>query len=311
MPTKTKRTVADVVTDSIIAALDEGTVPWDRPWKAMPGFGAPGNVVSKRPYRGVNVLLTAFQPFAEPWWITRKQAHAKDLRIADNQFKESTPIVLWKPTERRCPQDTPGAVFVNGEWVKRSMILRFYSVWNVEQIEGYRDDPTLGGLVPPPPEPPSMSEREVEARCMFEDYLHREGIALGYGGDSASYMPTTDAVRLPSIESFKTVPGFLHTAFHEAGHSTGHEKRLARPSVMSPAFGSEPYAQEELVAELTAAMCCSSCGIDPDVQRSAAYIENWLQVLRDDRGLIITAAQAAQKAHDLILDPTTDEEDPS
>lgn len=307
---KTKRTVEDIVTQNIIDALEAGTVPWDKPWRVMPGFGAPGNVISKKPYRGINILLTGLQPLIEPWWITKRQARAAELRIKAEEFRKSTPIILWKPTERRCAQDEAGAAWSPelNAWVKRRIMVRFYDVWNVEQLEQYEGDGSLGGLIPPPPPEPFVEDLERTALEVFDDYLHREGIAFGLGAQGASYMPRTDAIALPNMASFKTVQGYIHTALHEGVHSTGHEKRLNRPSVMAPEFGTEPYAAEELVAEVGAAMLCAHLGIDPDIQRTSSYIDNWLGALNNDRKLIITAAQAAQKAADLIMFEPDDEE---
>lgn len=310
MSTKTKRTVEDIVTQNIIDALEAGVVPWDKPWRVMPGFGAPGNVISKKPYRGINVLLTGLQPFIEPWWITKRQARAAELRIKEDEFRKSTPIILWKPTERRCAQDEAGAVW-SGElnaWVKRSITRRFYDVWNVEQLEEYEGDGSLRGLIPPPPAEPFVEDLERTALEVFDDYLHREGIAFATGSAGASYMPRTDAIALPHMAVFKHVQAYIHTALHEGVHSTGHEKRLNRPSVMAPEFGTEPYAAEELVAEVGSAMLCAHLGIDPDIERTASYIDNWLGALNNDRKLIITAAQAAQKAADLIMFEPDDEE---
>jgi antirestriction protein ArdC len=118
-----------------------------------------------------------------------------------------------------------------------------------------------------------------------------------------------DEVRLPKPEQFDTGDAYYATAFHEFVHSTGHESRLNR--LDSTTFGSEPYAQEELVAEIGASMLCAFTGIEPKVEASAAYIGTWLRVLRDDKRFIVQAAAKAQKATDLILGTKFEEKETS
>jgi antirestriction protein ArdC len=91
--------------------------------------------------------------------------------------------------------------------------------------------------------------------------------------------------------------GYYATLFHELIHSTGHPCRLNRPTLTESAgFGSDPYCREELVAELGAAFLCGHTGIENTIQNSAAYLQNWLEALKNDRTLIVQAAAQAQKA---------------
>jgi antirestriction protein ArdC len=85
---------------------------------------------------------------------------------------------------------------------------------------------------------------------------------------------------------------------HELGHATGHASRLGRD--LSGPFGSKKNAFEELVAEMNAAFCCASIGINPTV-RHADYIGSWLEVLREDNRAIVRAASQASKAADWLL----------
>ena len=109
---------------------------------------------------------------------------------------------------------------------------------------------------------------------------------------------------MPPRSAFERTEGYYSTLFHELTHATGHAKRLARPGFdmnHASAFGSEPYAREELVAELGAAFLCGEAGLEPDISNSAAYIDHWRQQLSRDSRLVITAAQQAQRAADFIL----------
>jgi antirestriction protein ArdC len=97
-------------------------------------------------------------------------------------------------------------------------------------------------------------------------------------------------------------------------HSTGHKSRVNRKGFDGndgawSAFGSVPYAREELVAEMGAAFLCGNTGIEnKTIDNSAAYIKNWLGKLKNDAKLVITAAAQAQKAVNYILNKQYKEE---
>ena len=109
---------------------------------------------------------------------------------------------------------------------------------------------------------------------------------------------------MPQPEAFDSAEAYHSTLFHELAHATGHPSRLARFDLNSPlaAFGSPDYSREELVAELGAAFLCAETGIaNVTLENSAAYIQSWLQVLRNDKRMVVIAAAQAQKAADFIL----------
>jgi antirestriction protein ArdC len=105
---------------------------------------------------------------------------------------------------------------------------------------------------------------------------------------------------MPIRESFAEASGYYATLFHELAHSTGHPNRLDR-AALSPVFGSEDYAKEELVAELAAAFLCAHAGIENKIDNSAAYIQSWIKALQNDKSMIVYAAARAQKAAAFIL----------
>ena len=119
----------------------------------------------------------------------------------------------------------------------------------------------------------------------------------------ACYRPSEDCVYLPARGSFFSMEGYYATLYHELVHSTVHSARLNRPEVMNTiSFGSESYSKEELVAELGAAFLCGYAKIETAIiENSAAYIQSWLSVLKNDARLIIHAAAKAQRAADYIL----------
>ena len=142
---------------------------------------------------------------------------------------------------------------------------------------------------------------------MLDAYLARGGPALVHvAGDRADYHPATDTIRLPLRAQFRAPEGYYATAFHEAGHSTGHPGRLNRPGVAAfDHFGSGRYAREELTAQMTSSLLCAHTGIDDPATfaNSASYIAGWLTAPGGDHRLVITAAACAQRASDLITGP--------
>lgn len=276
----TRQDVYTQVTERIIAALESGTVPWLKPWRSVDGV--PRNVRTGRPYRGVNVWLLDLAGFGDPRWGTYRAIQEAGGQVRKGE--RGTSIILWKPVRR-------------GEDDERAdyLLLRSYTVFNAEQCDG-------------------LPELERETESPFTPDERAEGIVRGYrlgpavihGASAAYYQPSTDVVRMPDPEHFTSCSGYYRTLFHELIHSTGHESRLKR---LEPAlFGTDPYAKEELVAELGASMLAGIAGLDgaelEDVDQSAAYIASWIRRLRDDRKLIVQAAAQAQKGADRILGTT-------
>ena len=148
-----------------------------------------------------------------------------------------------------------------------------------------------------------------EIEEMLTDYYQREHIDLNIRPvNRAYYSPTSDSVTVPQMEQFEILEEYYSTLFHETVHSTGHENRLDR--FEAGGFGSDPYAKEELVAEIGSCFLASRFHIDTELvtDNSIAYLSGWLQRLKDDVNLIVSAANQAQTAVDLILGTTFDEE---
>lgn len=273
-----KVSVYDIVTERIMEALEQGIVPWQRPWTTL---GGPRNLNSKRPYRGINAFLLALSNYGSPFWTTYEGAK----RAGGNVKKgEKGTIVVWWNIFEVDDAAKPGQK-------KKIAAPRYYRVWNVEQCENVTV-PNLKGL------PDNFSVND-EAQAVIDNMP--DAPVIGFGGDRAFYAPLTDEVQLPKTEAFDTTEAFYATAFHELAHSTGHSSRLGRVKDWSN-FGTDPYAKEELVAEMTAAMLCGTVGLEATYDNSAAYIQNWLQKLNQDKRLVFQAASAAQKAADFILD---------
>lgn len=277
-----KFNVYQAVTDRIIAQLEEGVIPWHKPWSSVTD-GA-HNRVSKKPYSLINQMLLMH----DGEYATYKQW--QDIGGKVRKGEKSEIVVFWKMldiTEE-----------IDGEVVKKRIpILKYYNVFHVSQVDGVE-----------PKSIESMVEHEYleEAENVRKTYIDREGIRIiEEVSDSAFYSPTYDYINIPAIGQFDDVNEFYSTMFHEMIHSTGHESRLGRfaeVDKLAP-FGSADYSKEELVAELGSAMLMNTIGIETEkvMRNNAAYIQGWLKVLKDDSKMIVSAASRAEKACKYIL----------
>jgi len=277
-PQTSKIDIQQEITDRIIKDLGAGKLPWDKPWMSS----LPRNILTKKPYRGVNVLVLMSEAdqrgFKSPYWLTFKQA--VELGGMVRKGETGTHVVFNQPFVKETENK-------DGEKKERKLwLMRYYTVFNAEQIDGIAE---------------KLEESKIEA---IEDHLDAEKTIkatkarIEFGGDRACYTPSLDYILMPQKAKFKTQIGYYGTIFHELVHWTGHESRLDR-EVMNQ-FGSEKYAAEELVAEMGAAFICAAHKIAYSAQH-AAYVSQWLKVLKDDKRAIFKAAGMAQKAMDLIL----------
>lgn len=272
--------VYEIITEKIIEQLEQGTVPWHKPWI---GSGSPKNLVSKKEYRGINVFLLSCSKYGNPYWVSYKQA--KQLGGTVKKGEKSTIVVFWKQIKVD-DKDNEGKQ-------KTIPLLRYYRVFNVEQCKGFENKvPELD--IKQNFQPLEQCETVLDNMQNKPDIQFKE--------PRAYYHPNHDFVNMPNKESFETPEFYYSVFFHELSHSTGHKKRLDRKTIGDCAFGSEKYSKEELVAEMGAAYLCGTCGIEnKTIDNSAAYIKSWLRKLKDDVKMVVLAAAAAQKASDYIL----------
>jgi len=271
----------DVITNRIIELLEQGTVPWKKPWA---NGSAPKNLKSGKEYNGINSLLLNVASYASPYWLTYRQANERGGHVKKGE--KGYPVVFWKWLDKK--EDDS-----DDENTKRIPLLRYYTVFNVEQCNNIEYPQPAGhtlefnpidkceDVVSQMPHPPKITHEEQRA----------------------FYRPLEDRVNMPRKESFGSEPEYYSTLFHELSHATGHSARLDRPGITKPApHGSYPYFREELVAETGAAFLCGHCSIDTrTIENSASYINDWLKMLKEDKRLVITASAQGQKAADYVL----------
>ena len=272
--------VHDIITEKIITELENGNIPWKRPWKTS-GL-LPTNLISRKAYRGINTLLLSLAGHESPYWVTFKQAKA--LGGCVRKGEKGSMVVFYTDYSK---ENSAGEV-------EKFPVLRYYTVFNVSQCDG------IEAKVPV----------EEEEALEFTPIERCEAIvgnmplppAIHHGKGKTYYSPREDSVGLPSKERFTGVPEYYSTLFHELAHSTGHKARLDRDLDKMAAFGSADYSKEELIAEMGAAFLCGETGIDPaTIENSAAYIKGWLSKLRKYKKFLVNACAQGQKAADFIL----------
>ena len=278
------------ITGKIVSALENGVRPWVRPWNAEHAAGRITRPLrhNGQPYTGINILSlwasATAQGFAAPIWMTYRQA--TELGAHVRKGEKGSPVVYANSITRTETDADSGAD------VERELhFLKGYTVFNVEQIEG----------LPEQYNDPASPRLEVPARiARAESFFAATGAELSHGGSRAFYRPSTDTIVLPAFEAFRDAESYYATLAHETTHWTSHESRLAR-DFGSKRFGSEGYAIEELVAELGAAFLCADLDLTLEPREDhAAYIANWLEVLKNDHRAIFTAASHARRAADFL-----------
>jgi antirestriction protein ArdC len=271
-------TAYEIVTEFIIKQLESGVAPWRKPW----GTETPANLASKKEYRGINIFLLASQGYGSRYWVTYRQAQALGGTVKNGQH--GSKVVFWKISEHRS-ENQKSEETEN----RKSILLRCYDVFNLEQCEGIKFPDPVRAINPIEP-------------C--ESIVRAMPNPPGFAQDArACYRPSTDTVGMPARSAFLAAEEYYSTLFHEITHSTGHPSRLGREGIMNHnPFGSADYSKEELVAEMGAAMLCGAAGIESrTLGNSAAYLQTWISKLKSDSRLIVSAASQAQKAADYIL----------
>ena len=259
----------------IIESLEKGQIPWEKPW----GSTFPYNAKTKKPYSGVNVMLLMHAD-GGPAFLTKKQGEELGGTLRPGARYELITF-LGRHTKKGADDEDRSYSF-----------LRYYQVYPVTSFEGLEEYEYRGDARKHQP----VKEAEELIELLAPD-IRIEGV-------HACYSPTTDVIRMPHPESFKSTEHWYSTLFHEVSHWTGHKTRCNRD--MSGAFGSEPYAREELIAEIASAMLCATVGLDNSDRRvddevfdnTAAYCASWIQKLKGSKSSLIT--QAASKAYKAV-----------
>lgn len=287
-----KATVYERVTAKIIDVLEKcDPKSWERPWHSTSAgsFAVPTNVLTKKPYKGMNTVLLWAEGRGDTWG-TYKQWQTLECQVRKGE--KGTLCVKWQPFEYKDKE--------TGK--KKTSLVPFpFTVFAADQVDGY---------TAPDAVPVTLADK-TKALKAVDKAIKATKIDIRHGGDRAYFSIDGNHVQLPPRTSFKdtktstATEGYYSTALHECVHATGHESRLKRE--FGKRFGDQAYAFEELVAELGAAFACARLGISDEPRPDHAhYLANWLTVLKQDDRAIFTAASKAQQACDWLL-PVADQ----
>lgn len=288
---KASANIYDQITNQIVKQMENGIVPWQKPWEHGTFMGCISHT-SGKPYSLLNQWLLNGKAGE---WLTYKQIQAEGGRVKAGE-KAST-VVFWKyldKVEERENEDGTIESVVTG----RFPILKGYAVFHIDQCEGIKAKHAQGTKR-------YEHEASEEAESVIRNYVERDGLKLFIeDGDRAYYSPCCDEVHVPMMQQYKVREEYYSTTFHELTHSTGHAKRLNRKEVAGISFfGDENYSKEELTAEIGAAFLCQTVGLECEkaFENSVAHLQGWLRALKNDKKLIVAAAARAEAAVNYIL----------
>ena len=287
--------------DQVLANLEKGNLFWTQGWVAA---GAPESAVTGKKYRGINNLYLSLVAMAENYgdnrWATFRQMEEKGWTFKKDEEGhtlgkgKSVSVEYYEMRDKetkRCFDRSvlDGMTFdEQREYMDKNVywIRKFYRVFNCSLMDGVPAKEML--MI-------DVNDRIEKAEAIL-DYWNANESKIVYGGSQAFYRPSTDEVHLPEREKFKSTQSFYDTAFHEIGHSTGHESRLNRD--LSGGFGSQSYAMEELRAEIASIFMAQDLGIEPSedrLQNNAAYIQSWKDEIKENPNALFTAIADADK----------------
>ena len=286
--------------DSVIRALEKGTAPWQKPWQ--PGERVlPHNFSTGRDYRGGNAVYLAMQAlergYTDPRWGGYRQIEQAGGHVRKGE--KGTPIMYVEFDRRVQVRDERGQPVLDGEGrptytreKRERPLVKVQHVFNVEQTEGLK----LRLL--------DRAAPAWEGHQRAEAVMRNSGVRIDHvAGDRAYYNQKDDRVVLPERSQFPSQDSYTHTALHELGHATGHEKRLNRPTLVNHGgFGSETYAREELRAEISAMMAGEKLGVGHEPRHGTAYVASWVKALENDPREIRAACVDAQRMSDWLVE---------
>lgn len=278
------KSVYEMVTDRIINQLEQGVIPWQKPWTGVRSGAY--NRISKKSYSLLNQML--LQHDGE--YATFKQWQDLGGHVRKGEKSEIVCFRKIQPVEEEHEDGT--------KEVKQIPLLRYFNVFHISQVDGVK-----------PLQADELDDIEPieKADQILGDYWLRENITVEHvASDDAYYSPRRDLIRLPLFEQFTDANEYYSTAFHESVHSTMKESRCNRAEDRKGklvAFSSEEYSKEELVAEIGSASLLNIIGIETNksFRNSSAYIQGWLSKLRNDVKFIVSASNRAEKAVKYIL----------
>ncbi len=265
------------LTAKLISTIENGDVgDWLKPFRSSGRI--PSNFSTPKRYRGLNVLflwmIAQEEGYTSNYWLTFNQVVAMGGTVKKGSL--ATPIFFFKFLDIKEENDM-------GEVEEKHIpMMKTYNVFNLDQTTLELDKVNTNNEVIP----------EIETFIAATN-------ATIKAGSEAYYHTANDFIAMPDLGMFESEEHYYSTLLHELSHWTGHASRLDRD--MEGTFGSESYAFEELIAELSSCFLNAELGIDYTKMRHAEYLQSWLKALKANPKTLWKAASQAQKAADLIM----------
>ena len=268
---------------ALIAAIEAGTAPWQKPWK--PGeLSPPMNFTTKRRYRGNNWLLLHVighaRGYGDPRWAGFHQIRHAGGMV--RRGEKGTAILVVRERRRRETDDSR-------EDDRPDIWFSMEYVFNVRQADGL-DLPSL--TAPEPAFDPNAAVMAVAA----DAHVRIEHVP----GDRACYSPELDFITMPMRGQFSGTGSYEHTLLHELAHATAHPSRLDRETGWQGSHGTPEYALEELRAEISAMMLGERLHVGHEPRHGEAYVANWVQRLKKDPDAVRRASMDAERIADWL-----------
>lgn len=306
--------IAPMFTELLIKKIECLKTDWQKPWITSLEQGLPRNIRGTL-YNGGNVLMllfyTEFMKFTLPVFLTFNQAKEEDLSVSKGA--RSFPVYYWfkfvvhKETKKTIKYEEyrklPATEQENYKVIPQ---MKYYNVFNIDQTDFAGKYPERYERMKKGEQPEDYSDGMIYEALDELVYLQNWycPIKVQYS-DSAYYSPSSDHIVCPQREQFPQGAEFYGTLLHEMAHSTGSPQRLNR--TFGCFFGDALYAREELVAELTAALCGAFFGYAAAPQENnAAYLKHWLTKLREEPAFLVEILGDVNKAAKMIADKVTE-----
>lgn len=282
-----------VLTDEIISSIQKGTAPWQKPWPKGLKKERPVSCVTGKEYRGGNFLCLSTAPFADPRWMTFKQAAKKKWNVKKGEKGHYIEYISWFEIKKEKDPDT-GEIVIK-ESKRDNPIIRRTVVFNGEQIEGIPDYFQDAARLLPEKEVVEAAQRTIEksgAKIVFDS------------PGEAYYNRNTDVIHMTPKETFKSTYDMYSSILHQLAHWTAHPSRLNRKEC-SVSDKPVDYAREELRAELASYFMAFELGVgltQEHIDNHASFSKQWLELLGGNRNEIYRIAKDAESITSYIYE---------
>ena len=307
MTTVDKRKIfRENLADQFLHVLEAKQMDWIKEWQSS-SLKIPFNGVTARQYKGVNrfslILTSLVKGYEDPRWVTMSQIMDKNNLYHKGEHwhlkagSKAAQVEYWFAYDRVKQKNITWDLYrkeirtrSENEFLIRPKYFHVFNASLVEGIEPYKDE--------------TIVHRDIHPDELIEKLSRNMGVPILYNsGGNAYYSPAKDEIHLPDPGVFTTPAAFNGTALHELAHSTGHKDRLDRN--LSGFFGSESYAFEELIAEMT------SCFMAVDLketdlssfnqfENNEAYLQSWISNIKEKPEALVKAIKHAQGAADYM-----------